>query len=50
MFKSLLAVSALALTFLVLECFSESAWNLEVTHVAFTCEEFSHSAFTTTSL
>lgn len=40
MFKSLLAISALALTLLVLECFGESAWNLEVTHVAFTGEEF----------
>lgn len=40
MIKSLLAISALALTFLVLECFIKSAWSLEVTHVAFACEEF----------
>lgn len=40
MFKSLLVLSVLALTFWVPECLSKSAWSLEVTHVAFVCEEF----------
>lgn len=40
MFKSLLAISPFALTFLVLECFGKSSCGLEVTHVAFACEKF----------